>query len=177
MATIENAKAVVYEMLKDRNYKRIVDEGSEDNIIIGDDKILVFFSRDQKINKDNIQNFAHRELQSRNISHGIFIYPNTITSTAKNVILQNRIDGIYLELFHLVNLQYNITKHRLVPQHKKLQGDEYNEIKTKFGRSLPRIYSGDPVVRYYDFKKGDILKILRKTSNGQEIVAYRIVVN
>lgn len=177
MATIEKAKVVVYEMLRDRNYKQIVEEGGDDNVIIGDDKILVFFSKDQKIKKDNIQNFAHRELQSRKISHGIFVYPHIITSTAKNVILQNRIDGIYLELFHLVNLQYNITKHRLVPQHTKLQGDEYDEIKSKFGRSLPRISSSDTVVRYYNFQKGDILKIHRSTARGQQIVAYRIVVS
>ena len=173
-ASTEKAKKVVYEMLRDRKYTKIVEE--DDNIIIADDKLLVFFSKDQKINKDNIQTFTSRELQSRDIRHGIFVYPHTITSTAKNVVLQNRIDNIYIELFYLVNLQYNITKHRLVPLHQKLGGSEYDEIKSKFGKCLPRIHVTDQIVRYYDFKKGDILKIFRKTLNDQIIIAYRIVV-
>ena len=173
-SAIEKAKPIVYEMLKDRKYTKIVEE--DDNIIIADDKLLVFFSKDQKINKDNIQTFTSRELQTRNISHGIFVYPNSITSTAKNIVLQNRIDNIHIELFYIINLQYNITKHRLVPKHQKLQGEEYKEIKTKFGKSLPRIYITDPIVRYYNFDKGDILKIFRNTSNGQLLMAYRIIV-
>lgn len=169
--TVEKAKKTVYEMLRDRNYIKIVDEG---DIIIADNKdkrILVFFSSDQKINKDNIQTFTSKELQGRGINHGIFVYPNTITSTAKNVVLNNRIDNIYIELFHLINLQYNITKHRLVPKHQLVVGDELTEVKNKYGKDLPRIYFADPVVRYYNFSRGDILKIHRTST-----LAYRIVV-
>lgn len=40
-ASVEKAKKVVYEMLRDRKYSKIVEE--DENIIIADDKVLVFF--------------------------------------------------------------------------------------------------------------------------------------
>ena len=167
--TVEKAKKTIYEMLRDRNYKNIVEE--DNDIIIADNTLLVFFSNYQKINKDNIQTFTSKDLQTRGISHGIFVYPNTITSTAKNVVLNNRIDNIFIELFHLVNLQYNITKHRLVPRHSLVNLDEAKDLKLKYGKDLPKIYISDPVVIYYNFARGDILKICIDST-----VAYRIVV-
>jgi DNA-directed RNA polymerase I, II, and III subunit RPABC1 len=171
--TVEKAKITVKEMLRDRGYKKTVED---DYTIVADDSIIVYFSTDEKINKDNIQNFTSKYLQANKIKHGIFVYPNTITSTAKNLILNRMIDGIYIELFHLTVLQYNITRHRLVPKHLKLEGEELQEIKSKYAKNLPKLSIMDPVSRYYDFSRGDIIKIYRNTGSSTDLISYRVVV-
>ena len=58
---------------------------------------------------------------------------------------------------------FNPTKHILVPKHVKLSENEVSELKKQFSitnnSQLPNILKDDPIVRYYNFKVGDILKI------------------
>ena len=64
-----------------------------------------------------------------------------------------------------------IIKHKYYFPHIKIEGNELNEIVTKFGNKIPIILKTDSVVKYLDFKKGDIIKIIRKN----DYVHYRIV--
>ena len=77
------------------------------------------------------------------------------------------------ELFDHKELMYNITKHVLVPLHRLLTFEnEEKEIifKEKF-KKICTIQKTDPVAKFYNFKKGDIIEVKRQ--NGY--VAYRIV--
>ena len=74
-------------------------------------------------------------------------------------------------LFNENELQYNITLHKYVRPHIKIEGDEFDTINSKYGKHLPIILASDPVSRYYNFKKGDIIKIIRRN----DIIAYRVV--
>jgi len=159
---MEKAKNTIKEIICDRKYTNFQDM----NNYIKTDQVLIYFCDDSKITINHIKDFVSK-LSTDDFDHGIFIYPDTITSSAKKAI--ELIDK-KIELFEIAELQYNITKHRLVPKHQKLEGEEYMSMKTKYGSKLPYILTKDPVCRYYDFKKGDIIKINR---NGN--VAYRFV--
>ena len=76
-----------------------------------------------------------------------------------------------IELFNVDDLQFNITKHILVPLHKKLNKEECKEFKEQYGSSIPVLLKSDPVCRFYNFQKGDIIQITRRNS----FVSYRIV--
>jgi DNA-directed RNA polymerase I, II, and III subunit RPABC1 len=104
-----------------------------------------------------------------NINHGIIIYSDTITPMAKKII-EDPIN-IVLEMFVLDELQFNITKHILVPEHILLTDKQGFDIKKKLGSRLPVLLSSDPVSRFYKFKRGNIIKVIRR--NGY--IAYRIV--
>jgi len=71
-------------------------------------------------------------------------------------------------------MQYNLTKHELVPKHEKVDINEKNaeDFKKSKTDKFPILLKTDPVARFYGFSKGDIIKITRK--NGY--VTFRRVV-
>ena len=80
----------------------------------------------------------------------------------------------HFELFEENELQYNITKHYLVPKHELLfeKGSKgAKEFKEKYSDKFPIILKTDPISRFYGFNKGDIIKVTRKG----DVVMYRIV--
>jgi DNA-directed RNA polymerase I, II, and III subunit RPABC1 len=103
------------------------------------------------------------------INHGIIIYRDNATPVAKKMIQNNT--NICLELFKEEELLYNITKHILVPIHEYLSESDTIEFKKKFGTKIPVILSTDVIARFYNFKKGSIIRIIRK----DDYVVYRIV--
>ena len=82
------------------------------------------------------------------------------------------------EVFHLNELQYNVTKHVLVdPHHVVHDQDEKKEILQKFNiqkfEHLPLILSTDAVVRFIGGKPGDLIRITRYLENAGDQPFYR----
>ncbi len=72
-----------------------------------------------------------------------------------------------------------ILEHELVPKHEIVSVEEGMEILRKYGirpEQLPWIRANDPIVKAIGAKPGDIIKIVRKSPTGGEIVVYRYVV-
>jgi len=75
--------------------------------------------------------------------------------------------------------KFKPSQHILVPKHVKLSEKDKKELLEKFHvsvRDLPKINKKDPALENLDIKKGDILKILRKSPSAGETVFYRVVV-
>lgn len=73
----------------------------------------------------------------------------------------------------------DITKNDLVPKHIILTDNEKHELLNKYKitlRQLPRIFSNDTVIQNLGGKIGDVIKIVRKSSNAGESSYYRVVV-
>ncbi len=71
-----------------------------------------------------------------------------------------------------------ILEHVLVPKHEILSKDEAAAVLQKFGVGLdaiPRISREDPVVKAIEAKRGDLLKIIRRSPTAGEAIYYRIV--
>jgi DNA-directed RNA polymerase I, II, and III subunit RPABC1 len=154
-------------MLRNRGYQEIENllfENVEKN------KIIVFIIED-KLSIEHIKNYTNSLIKEA-INHCIIIYNEDITPVAKQVI--ETITEYKFEIFSISELQYNIVEHRLVPKHVKLNSDEAKLIKRKFGSKLPVILKSDPISKYYNFSRGDIIKIIRKRNN-EEYITYRIV--
>lgn len=170
--SFEKGKNTVIEMLTDREYKNIKVEGN--TIIVKnpdncEDNLIVFFSEEIKLNINHIKDF-NKMIKENKYSKAILVYPSTITPSAKNLLKTNK--EIEIELFELLELQYNRTRHRLVPKHIKITSpDEIASLK-KYIKTIAYILEDDAISRYYNYKKGDIIKIIRH--NGS--VYYRLVV-
>jgi DNA-directed RNA polymerase subunit H (RpoH/RPB5) len=86
--------------------------------------------------------------------------------------------NLNMQIFDLKELQFNITKHVLVPRHEIVKDqDEIKDVlesyalKSKY--QLPVIMKTDPMSRYLGLKNGDIVKITRNSPTSGEYVIYR----
>ncbi|MEM0371926.1 MAG: DNA-directed RNA polymerase subunit H [Ignisphaera sp.] len=77
------------------------------------------------------------------------------------------------------SVNVKILEHELVPHHEVVSLEEGLEVLKRYGikpEQLPWIRSRDPVARAIGAKPGDIVKIVRKSPTGGEVVVYRYVV-
>ena len=169
---MDKALETVNDMIKQRGYK-IKDNDDSKIIGINDNgkQIVVFKQPIDKFNVDHIKQKVSI-LNNIGIKNCIVIYTNSVTSIAKKLV-ESSID-IEFELFTQDELQYNITKHRLVPEHIKLYEEEAKIFKKNYGMKFSIILKTDPVCRFYNFQRGDIIKIIRMTDNIPYIT-HRIV--
>jgi DNA-directed RNA polymerase subunit H (RpoH/RPB5) len=94
------------------------------------------------------------------IKHFILIYGMKITPHAKNALLLRT--DIEFEMFKLLSMQINITKHVLVPRHERLTDEEQEHYKKTYGTCIPILLKTDPIALFYNFQKGDIVRVYRK---------------
>jgi DNA-directed RNA polymerase I, II, and III subunit RPABC1 len=167
------ALKTVSEMITQRKYD--ITEDDDDKIIgtnVEGEKIVVFKQPVLKFNVDRFKEYINL-LHTMKMNHCIVIYTESVTPMTKKLIT-NSVD-ITIELFTQEELQYNITKHRLVPEHIRISPEESKEFKEKFGIKHPAILGTDPIARFFDYKRGDVIKIVRATGEGKRFITYRIV--
>ena len=166
--SLERIREITTEMLEQRGFE--VSEVADELVGTSQTKpaIIVFFNQSPKINNDRVQEYILK-MRNDNFTHAIIVYNDAVTSTAQKVI--DELKGMRIELFKKSTLRYNITKHRLVPAHSLLTKTEMKTFKDTYGTKIPIILYNDPVARFYDFQRGEIIKVER--SNG--FICYRIV--
>jgi len=79
----------------------------------------------------------------------------------------------------MANKKFSILNHVLVPRHEKLSPEEAFKVLKELGvkpEQLPIIKYDDPVAKELGLRPGDIVKIVRKSENAEEVVTYRYVV-
>jgi DNA-directed RNA polymerase subunit H (RpoH/RPB5) len=86
--------------------------------------------------------------------------------------------GLTMQIFNIKELQFNITKHVLVPKHELITDQDeiknimdHYSLKSKF--QLPLILKNDPISRYYGLKNGDIVKITRNSPSSGKYIIFR----
>ena len=123
---------------------------------------LVTISKVKSVNIKEIVAEIVDELKDSNCSFEIIIIlKNKPTSIIKK--LEKDKEYANLQIMYTKQFMFNPTKHSLVPKHTKLPEDEINDIVKYYALSsknqLPIILKDDAIVRYYNFKPGDVIKI------------------
>jgi DNA-directed RNA polymerase subunit H (RpoH/RPB5) len=85
------------------------------------------------------------------------------------------------QVFQLSELQFNISKHDLVPKHELIKDEQdINAIieayQLKSRTQLPFILKTDAMARYLNAKPGNIVKITRISPSSGETIVYRCCV-
>ena len=100
--------------------------------------------------------------------------PNTaVKKELKNSKYKN------IEVFERKNLEFNVSKHILIPQHIKLTKEQSQNVLETYNctyEQLPKIFSTDPQIKYHGMKVGDICKIIRNTKENGIDIAYKLII-
>jgi DNA-directed RNA polymerases I, II, and III subunit RPABC1 len=102
--------------------------------------------------------------------------PNdTLLKMLQNIWAQ---DGIFINVFNINRLQYNILNHTLVPPHILLTKEEADEIKKKYyikdDSQIPDISRFGPVAQAIGMRPGDMCHIIRPSKTSVQTSFYRI---
>lgn len=151
-----------------------VQKAMQDN---SSDKIIVFYPNNNKIGVQNIRSYIAR-MRTESFKRAILILQKKLASQARDCI--NEISSLCLiEVFLEAELLFNIKEHDLVPPHQLLTTAEKKKLLAKYTVSesqLPRIFVTDPVAKYYGLRRGQVVKITRKSETAGDYATYRYVV-
>lgn len=138
--------------------------------------IYVEFCADiQSVGTKQVRAFNHF-IDEQNYHTGIFISQTPISPSAMRVL--NSIPGRFCEHFQEQELLVNITHHELVPKHVLLSAEEKKRLLQRYRlkeSQLPRIQSGDPVAKYLGLRRGQVVKIIRRSETAGRYASYRWV--
>ncbi|MEM7826752.1 MAG: DNA-directed RNA polymerase subunit H [Candidatus Aenigmatarchaeota archaeon] len=73
----------------------------------------------------------------------------------------------------------DIFKNELVPKHEILSDQDKEELLKRLNiteRQLPKILSSDPAAKAIGAKKGDVIRITRKSPTAGKYYYYRLVI-
>lgn len=142
-----------------------------------DDKIFVFFPDEPKIGVRTVQSYVIK-MEQEKVNRAIIIVRMGLTPSAKQA-MKNVAPEYILEDFLESEMLINITEHELVPQHILLTTEEKEELFSRYKlkeNQLMKILSTDPVARYYGYKRGQVIKIIRNSDTAGRYVTHRLVV-
>ncbi len=123
----------------------------------------------EKVGVDNLKKHLKQSCNNT-VKNYIIVYENHMTSTCNKII--HDLFQYDIELFSYHEFFYDITQLYYYIPHKKVEdADHILELKKIYGNKFPIINISDPICKYFNFKKDDILKITRSETE----IAYRIV--
>lgn len=138
--------------------------------------IWVEFSPETTIGIKHIRQFA-QHLDANN-TNGIFITIGPVATSALRAFEPLAQSNLTAEHFQESDLLVNITRHELVPKHVLLSAEEKKTLLARYRlreTQLPRIQQSDPVSRYLGLKRGNVVKIIRKSETAGRYASYRWV--
>ena len=168
---------IIKEMFQQRGYTINEEHEHSEELIIAEkdaEKICAF---KEIFGKFNIKDFSSCStfMHNLNLTQGIIVYRDKITPAVSKLIETTDADkGLKctFEMFHINDVFFNPTKHLLVPVHTRVPDEEAKILKETFeSAKFPTLKASDPIARFLAFKKGDIIKIIRR----EGYIAYRVV--
>lgn len=105
-------------------------------------------------------------------------------SVREAIRILNKRDNIFVQVFQIRSLMFNVTKHKCVPKHERIIKGEYSEYLHDFLNSLhindtsnlPKIIESDPVAMFIGLRPGDLCKITRPSKSAGKHTFYRYCV-
>jgi DNA-directed RNA polymerase subunit H len=121
-------------------------------------------------NMENILNFSDELILIQQME------PNDSLINCVNSLYKEK--DIYVNIFSIDRLQYNVLNHELVPNHKILNDEELNDIKKKYNimenKQFPEISRFDPVSMVIGLRPGKVCEISRNSVTSLNTKYYRI---
>lgn len=104
--------------------------------------------------------------------HKIIIVDDVVFSNLKE-------NNKFVELFKTSELMLNLIDFKYCPKAIMLNEEEIKQVLKDYNvskKQLPQFEKKDPLVRYYNGRKGDMFKIIRSSPVSGVAIAYRVVI-
>ena len=189
---LNNVYQTVYTMTKDRGYSvtarcehiDVILEmiAATKPVLVGElegmqGTICVFFISEDKVGIKQARSLLEAEEYAS--SKLVIVSVEGPTSFTKKEIGAND-DAARVQFFTFSELMTNVSRHRLVPAHRQLNNAEASDVMQKYCISkksqFPSLLMNDPIRKYYDFGKGNVIEIRRQGIALEEQLYYRVVV-
>jgi DNA-directed RNA polymerase subunit H (RpoH/RPB5) len=168
----ENIKKI--SSMQSDDYTFIIDKENYDSENNKKIAIKIFHQKITAISKQsNISDFLNKYKDM----HKIVIVKSITTKASQFVVNNYPKTELFLENELMINLIDNV----FVPRYENLdyESDDYKNFFSDFQckkRNMPRLYQNDPLARYYNLKRNDIVRIIRPSETSGESPFYRLVI-
>lgn len=185
------ARNTAIEMVKDREYTTSMHPLSYSEFVLQypsaqsnpsslnfiatkDSPIAIHFTSEDKLSKKALESLVH-EYEAQGVSSVILVTFSKLNPACKALL-----KGIKLNFEHFMveELQFNPTKHVLVPKHRIMSQSESQELVKKLRcekSNLPTILTTDIISRYLGAQSGDLVEIVRSSQTTGTALYYRVV--
>lgn len=143
-------------------------------------KVIVFFSQKARGLLERDINTLIAAAKKAEYTNGIVLV--TLLPPSENVLKAVKAYAKErVQLFHIRQLQFDITTHRYAVPHRILKEDEKTAVLTKYKISkpedqLPWIDSQDPMVKWIGAVPGDVIEVIRHSDVAGRVPYYRYCV-
>lgn len=159
-------KKPYYEQLKSKfNFSIQLSNPDRDNIKIYE---IHYFNQFNGMNTSVI----NETMKIKDGIHKIIIVDDVVFSNLKE-------NNKFVELFKTSELMLNLIDFKYCPKAIMLNEEEIKQVLKDYNvskKQLPQFEKKDPLVRYYNGRKGDMFKIIRSSPVSGVAIAYRVVV-
>jgi len=153
--------------------KKIIDKGDGTFIIkanTGDSyAVKIIFQKITAMGKQSVVSDFFKEYAQ---------YKKIIVANDFNNKIAEYVSKQHTQIFKENALLTDIISYRDQPKFELLSPAEMDKVKEEYNitdYTTEKITRGDPIVKYFALKKGDIIKIIRPSPTSGQAVAYRIV--
>lgn len=143
------------------------------------DGVLIVFSEKTRLTPTEFKNILAYASENGHTSGTIII---TLSKAPESVVdilrqyLANK-ENPLVQLFYISHLNFDISKHRKVPLHRLMTGDETTKMMKAYNiqdlKQLPKIDSQDAMVRWIGARPGDVVEISGLCVSSADNVRYR----
>jgi len=112
-------------------------------------------------------------IESNTNLHKIFIFDG-ISDKAKQTLYAYPNTEVFIESF----LMINIVEHIDSPSYELLSEDQQKEVLETYivkRKELPKLLTSDPIVSYFNLKRGEIIRVISCSEQSGFAIRYRIV--
>lgn len=147
-------------------------------------KVYIKYHISKKLTPNHVHNtindlFDIENILNKKTDQIIFVIKDEPTETL--IELVNHIyhsEGVFITIFNIKRLQFNILEHSLVPKHTILTPPEEEKMMEFYNiqnkTQIPTISRFDPVAMVIGLKPGQICKIVRPSKTAIEGIFYRV---
>jgi len=171
----QNLKANIEAVLKidSDDYTYVLDADKPENNI---PKIAIKITH-QKIAAVSKQSVISEFLQKYKMQYKIVVV-QSINAKSLEYIVNNHPNT---EIFKIDEMMIDLIKLKIMSRYKRIpqNSEDYKKVIDDYNlkkREIPRIFLNDHGAKYYNLKKGDLVRVKRPSETAGESIGYRLVI-